>query len=92
MRYSWDREKNRRNLVLHGIAFEDARRIFDGPTVEKVDDRFDYGEIRVYAVGLVNGLEITVVYRDENDDERRIISASRAEPHERRFYWQNIES
>jgi hypothetical protein len=44
------REKNRRNLVLHGIAFEDARRIFDGPTVEKVDDRFDYGEIRVYAV------------------------------------------
>lgn len=66
-------------------------RIFDGPTVEKVDDRFDYGEGRVYAVGLVNGLEITVVYTDENDDERRIISAWRAEPHERRSYWQGIE-
>jgi uncharacterized DUF497 family protein len=65
--------------------------IFDGPTVEKIDDRFDYGEIRVYAVGLVNGLEITVVYTDENDDERRIISAWRAEPHERRSYWENIE-
>ena len=61
-----------------------------GP-VEKVDDRFDYGESRVYAVGLVNGLEITVVYTDENDEERRIISAWRAEPHERRSYWQNIE-
>jgi uncharacterized protein len=92
MRYSWDEEKNRGNLARHGIAFEDALRIFDGPTVEKVDDRFDYGEIRVYAVGLVNGLEITVVYTDENDDERRIISAWRAEPHERRSYWQNIES
>ena len=92
MRYSWDEEKNRSNLARHGIAFEDALRIFDGPTVEKVDDRFDYGEIRVYAVGLVNGLEITVVYADENDDERRIISAWRAEPHERRSYWQNIES
>jgi len=92
MRYSWDREKNRRNLARHGIAFEDAQWIFDGPTVEKVDDRFDYGEIRVYAVGLVNGLEITVVYTDENDDERRIISARRSEPHERRSYWQNIES
>jgi uncharacterized protein len=96
MRYSWDKEKNRRNLVRHGIAFEDAIRIFDGPTVEKVDDRFDYGEIRVYAVGLVNGLEITVVYTDENDnedeDERRIISAWRAESHERRSYWQNIKS
>jgi uncharacterized protein len=78
MRYSWDREKNRRNLIRHGIAFEDAKRIFDGPTVEKVDDRFDYGEIRVYAVGLVNGLEVTVVYTDENDDERRLISAWRA--------------
>jgi hypothetical protein len=63
-----------------------------GPTVEKVDDRFDYGEVRVYAVGLVNGLEITVVYADENDNERRISSAWRAEPHERRSYWQNIES
>ena len=25
------------------------------------------------------------------DDERRIISAWRAEPHERRYYWKNIE-
>jgi uncharacterized DUF497 family protein len=41
---------------------------------------------------LVNGLEITVVHTDENDEERRIISAWRAEPHERRSYWQNIES
>jgi uncharacterized protein len=47
MRYSWDREKNIRNIIRHGIAFEDAARIFDGPTVEKVDDRFDYGESRV---------------------------------------------
>ncbi|HTA22781.1 MAG TPA: BrnT family toxin [Terriglobales bacterium] len=92
MRYNWNQEKNRRNLARHGIAFEDAQRIFEGPTVEKVDDRFDYGETRVYAIGLVNGLEITVVYTDENDDQRRIISAWRSEPYERRYYWQNIES
>jgi uncharacterized DUF497 family protein len=70
----------------------DAQRILDGPTIEKVDDHFDYGEVRVYAVGLVNGLEITVVYTDENDDERPIISAWRAEPYERRSYWQKLES
>ena len=29
--------KHRRNR-RHGIAFEDAVRIFEGPTVEKVDD------------------------------------------------------
>ena len=91
MRYSWDEEKNRRNIALHGIAFEDARRIFEGPTVERVDDRFDYGEIRVYAIGLVNGLEITLIYSDREDDERRIISAWRAETHERRHYWHNVQ-
>ena len=64
MRYLWDDDKNRRNARLHGIAFEEAVRIFEGPTVEQVDDRFDYGELRTYAIGLVNGLEITVVYAD----------------------------
>ena len=91
MRYTWDDGKNRGNIRRHGIAFEDAKRIFDGPTVEKVDDRFDYGEVRVYAVGLVNGLEITVIYTDEENGKRRIISAWRAEPHERRYFWQSLE-
>jgi uncharacterized DUF497 family protein len=91
MRYSWDERKNRSNIANHAVAFGDAKRIFKGPTVEKVDDRFDYGEVRVYAIGLVNGREITVVYTDENNEERRIISAWRSEPHERRFFWTNVE-
>jgi hypothetical protein len=91
MRYSWEEEKNRRNLAKHGISFEAARRIFEGPTLEKVDDRLDYGETRVYAIGLINGLEVTVIYVDRKNEERRIISASRAEPHERRAYWKAIQ-
>jgi len=91
MRYTWTEEKNRRNLRRHGIAFEDAKRIFEGPTVERIDDRFDYGEVRVYAIGIVNSLEITVIYTDRSDDERRLISVWRAEPHERRYYWKKIE-
>jgi uncharacterized DUF497 family protein len=39
------------------------------------DDRFDYGEVRIYAIGLVNGLEITVIYTDSDHEERRIIAA-----------------
>ena len=91
MRYRWSEQKNRRNQKLHGITFDDAVRIFEGVTVERVDDRFDYDETRVYAIGLVNGLEITVIYTESGDEERRIISAWRAEPHERRYYWKNIE-
>jgi uncharacterized protein len=92
MRYTWDNDKNRRNIEQHGIAFEDAKQIFDGLTLEREDDRFDYGEIRIYAIGLVNGLEITVIYTDRDNDERRIISAWRAEPHERRAYWRSIDT
>ena len=92
MRYTWDDEKNRANLDRHGIAFEGAVRIFEGPTLGKIDDRFDYGEVWIYAIGLVNGLEVTVIYTDNENDERRIISAWRAEPHERRVYWQSIEN
>lgn len=92
MRCTWNQEKNRTNIKRHKIAFEDAKRIFEGATVERVDNRFDYGEVRVYAIGLVEGLEITVIYTDRDNDERRIISAWRSEPHERRYYWQNIEA
>ena len=90
MNHSWDPKKNRRNVARHGIAFEDAIKIFEGFTVEKVDDRLDYGEVRVYAIGVVNGIEITVIYTDLSHGERRIISAWRAERHEREAYWKNV--
>ncbi|HUC62496.1 MAG TPA: BrnT family toxin [Alphaproteobacteria bacterium] len=90
MRFAWDPGKYRGNLRRHGISLRDAARIFEGPTLERVDDRFDYGEVRVYAIGLVNGIEISVVYTDRGD-VRRLIAAWRAEPHERRAYWRNLE-
>jgi uncharacterized DUF497 family protein len=90
MKYVWNEEKNRRNIERHGIAFKDAVKIFEGITLEQEDDRFHYDEIRIYAIGIVNGLEISVIYTDTGNDERRIISARRAEPHERRAYWRNL--
>ena len=90
MDYVWDPKKNLRNIARHGIAFEDAVRIFEGPTLEQVDDRFDYGEVRIYAVGVVESVEVTVIYTDLAQDVRRIISAWRSERHEREAYWKNI--
>jgi len=90
MNYVWDKRKDRGNVVRHGIAFEDAIRIFEGPTLERVDDRFDYGETRVYAIGVVDGLEITLIYTDVSETERRVISAWSAERHERTAYWQSL--
>ena len=75
MWFTWNPAKNASNAHRHGIAFEDAARIFGGPTVERTDDCYDYGEVRIYAIGLVNGIEITVIYTDREPDERHIISA-----------------
>ena len=55
-----------------------------------MDDRFEYDEARVYAIGIVNGIEITVIYTDVSRTERRIISAWKAERHEREAYWENF--
>ncbi len=90
MTYVWDLRKNRRNVRLHGLAFEDAVRIFEGRTLEQLDDRFDYGEARIYAIGVVNGIEITVICTDVSETERRIISAWKAERHEKEAYWKNL--
>ncbi len=92
MRFTWDVAKNNLNVRRRGLAFEDVVRIFEGPIVEREDDRYDYGEVRMYAIGLVNGVELTVIYTERGNEERHIISAWRSAPHERRRYWQEIES
>jgi len=40
MSYTWDPKKNRRNLTLHGVAFEDAVRIFDRWMIDTSTPRF----------------------------------------------------
>jgi len=62
MRYTWDSEKNRRNKLKHRISFEDAITIFDEMTIEQIDDRIDYGEERINAIGLLGTKAIVVTY------------------------------
>ena len=92
MRYTWDDKKAAKNLRAHGIAFEDAVRIFEGPTLERLDDRFDYPDARWYAIGFVQGRPITVIYADVDEETRRIISAWKAEKHEEKAYFDHLEA
>ena len=81
--------KSDANLVARGFDFEFATLIFSGPTFEREDTREDYGERRVIAIGLAQGVALTVVYTDrgpEGDIERRIISARRSNRRERKAY------
>jgi hypothetical protein len=90
VRYTWGSRKEAANVRKHGISFGRAVQIFAGATLETIDDRFDYGETRVQAIGLIERQEVFLVYVDEDDDVRRVISARKAERHEREAYWQTI--
>lgn len=90
MRFEWDLEKARKNLVKHGITFELAQHVWDDPLHVVVPDRFEDGEQRWHAIGAVNSIVIVVVvhtYPDEDDSDRiRIIGARKATSHERKRY------
>lgn len=89
MRFSWDARKSEANLLQRGFDYAFASLVFDGPTFERIDDRADYGELRRIAIGLADGLHLTVVYTDRpgaREMIRRIISARRSNRRERRAY------
>ena len=85
MDFEWDPSKNAANIARHGIDFDEACRIFDGPTLEQVDDRQDYRETRIAAIGTVEGRELYVVYTMRGE-RCRMISARRANRYERQAY------
>ena len=90
MRFNWDARKSNRNFKERGFDFEFATQIFDAPTLERVDSRRDYGERRVVALGLAQGIGLTLVYTDRvetgGEINRRIISARKSNRREREAY------
>jgi len=91
VRFDWDETKNAINLRKHGIAFEDAVFIFDDPLHISRPDRIVDGEQRWQTVGMANGVLLLIVAHtleaeDDEEDYVRLISARKAEPHERRRY------
>lgn len=90
MRFEWDEAKSETNLRARGFDFAFATLVFESATVEVEDRRKDYGERRVVAIGVADGLHLTVVYTDREAQTgpvmRRIISARRSSRHERKIY------
>jgi uncharacterized protein len=87
--FTWDESKRKLNLTKHGIDFRDAPAIFDGPLVTAEDSREDYGETRFIALGLLEGIVVSIVYT-ERDESIRIISIRKALKHEARFFLSQI--
>lgn len=92
----WDASKSDANLQERGFDFEFASLVFEHPMLVAEDIRHDYGERRMVAIGLADGLHLTVVFTDrtgpDGEIERRVISARRSNRPERRLYDQEIAS
>jgi uncharacterized protein len=75
IRFEWDAEKAKRNAIKHGVTFEEASGFLnDLGRTEIIDDRFEYGEVRLATTASVGGRFLTIVFVD-HDSCIRLISA-----------------
>jgi uncharacterized DUF497 family protein len=85
MEFEWDEAKSEWTRRERGFGFETAALIFAGPVQTAVDDRRDYGEERLIAIGEAEGDVLVAVYTDRGN-RRRIISVRRANRKEREIW------
>jgi uncharacterized DUF497 family protein len=90
VRYVYDPNKDKANRAKHGVSLALAEVLFAGPHVSITDDRFEYGEVREVAFGLINDRLFVCVYEDR-EAERRVISLRKANRREVNRYGENLE-
>ncbi len=82
---TFDPRKREITLAMRGLDFADAADVLAGQTFRFVDDRADYGEVRMIAVGLLKGRMVVLVYTDRPTG-RHIISMRKANAREQDRY------
>jgi len=87
VKIEFDPAKDEINKAKHGLSLQ-AADDFDWDTaLEREDDRFDYGEVRFVAIGLIDGRLHVMVFTEGSDENAiRVISLRLAEKHEARYY------
>jgi uncharacterized DUF497 family protein len=92
MRYEWDPAKDVRNRRNHGLSLADGIAALEDPDRSYwIDDRFDYGEIRIVTAGR-GGEEFLIVVSteleitEEGEEITRIISVRKAKRYEEDWF------
>lgn len=89
MNFEWDAQKASVNVRKHGVRFEDAAHVFlDSSRIESFDNADTNGEDCWITIGMVEPALLLVAYTVRGDDGEiiRIISARKADAHERKKY------
>jgi uncharacterized protein len=81
----FDAAKDKANKKKHGISLGRAEDFDFDAALFVVDDREDYGEIRIRAIGFLDGRLHSLVFTQDSDDIRAI-SLRKATRHEEKEY------
>jgi uncharacterized DUF497 family protein len=63
-------------LQNRGLDFEDAALVFSGEHADLVDDRFDYGELRIQTFGHLRDMTVMVAWT-QRGNARHVMSMRR---------------
>jgi hypothetical protein len=72
MEVEFDAAKDAVNKAKHGVSLSDAERFDFDTALTGIDDRFDYGEIREFAIGWLGSRLFYLVYTMRGDAVRVI--------------------
>jgi uncharacterized DUF497 family protein len=73
MKITCDPRKRAWTLRERGLDFADAAEVFAGDHFQHVDERNDYGEVRMIAAGYLRGRMVVIVWTPRGD-ARHVIS------------------
>ena len=85
MRIEFDPQKNNKNIVERDLSFERVRDFHFNTALFEIDDRRDYGETRIIALGYL-GERLHVLVFTKTKDGIRVISFRKANKKERLRY------
>ena len=95
MKFDWDPEKNKVNILKHRVSFEDAETVFDDKNAIYIyDDMHSDDEERFHIIGedrYFRELAVCHCYRGKDSEIIRIISARKANKVEIEYYYGRIE-
>jgi uncharacterized protein len=89
VRITFDADKRDWTLAKRGLDFADAAEVFAGVTLDREDDRQDYGEPRFISVGQLRGRVVIVVWTPRGNS-RHVISMRKANDREEARYWERF--
>lgn len=85
----FDTTKREKTLLERGLDYADSGKVIEGLHFNARGDRFDYGEDRFIAVGLLDERTVVIVWTPRQD-ARRIISMRYANDREINRYKEHL--